>query len=80
MEGRGEKDMSELGGQTLLEDSRSWVLADTAIQIQETQVKEKGTHENNANPDLGSSLFYVFLSLRKSYFIVVQHVGLKVRK
>lgn len=42
----GGRDMSELGGQTLLEDSKGWVLADTAIQSQETQVKEKGTHEN----------------------------------
>lgn len=38
--------MSELGGQTLLEDSKGQILADTAIQSQETQVKEKGTHEN----------------------------------
>ncbi|KAF3690702.1 A disintegrin and metalloproteinase with thrombospondin motifs 6 [Channa argus] len=50
----GERDMSELGGQTLLEDSKGWVLADTAMQSQETRVKEKGTHENNVTPDLGS--------------------------
>lgn len=31
-------------------------LADTAVQSQETQVKEKGTHEN-VTPHLGSGLF-----------------------
>ena len=39
--GKGARDMSELGGQTLLEDSKSLVLADTAIKSQETQVKER---------------------------------------
>ena len=60
MEGRvgreGGRDKSELGGQTLLENSKGWVLADTAIHSQETQVKEKGTHEN-VSPDSGSGLF-----------------------
>lgn len=53
---RGGRDTSELGGQTSLEDSKGWVLADTATQSQETQVKEKGTHEN-VTPDPGSGLF-----------------------
>lgn len=54
--GKGSWDKSELGGQTLLENSKGWVLADTAIHSQETQVKEKGTHEN-VTPDPGSGLF-----------------------
>jgi len=37
-------DRSKLGGQTLLEDSKGCVLADSAICNQETQVNEKGTH------------------------------------
>ncbi|KAK2908081.1 hypothetical protein Q8A73_009154 [Channa argus] len=70
----GERDMSELGGQTLLEDSKGWVLADTAMQSQETRVKEKGTHENNVTPDLGSvpweshlGLFYFYEDLSRTH-------------